>query len=140
MLRSVTVISTAAVVDLVGGAQQARAEDLLDLAELLAGRRRDVVAGGGIEALAGDDLPQLLALGVVGVEADVLLELEALLLDEGERLVGLLRERDLVAVDDRREALAHDEHVVLVRVDGRHRRQPTVRLRPGGGTGQTRSP
>jgi hypothetical protein len=65
-----------------------------------------------------------LLLGVIGVEADVLLELEALLLDEGDRLAGLTvgaGQRELVVVDDGADALTQDELVVGVGID-RHAR------------------
>ena len=57
---------------------------------------------------------------VVGEEADVLLELEALLLHEAERLPGSwlppFRKRELVLVDDELDPLAQDEAVVRVGV------------------------
>src|SRR4051812_1924539 len=58
-------------------------------------------------------------LRVVGVEADVLLELEAGLLDEADRLGGLAvlaGQRDLVLVQNRADPLPEDEAVVRVRV------------------------
>jgi hypothetical protein len=93
----------------VGGAKQAFSEDLLDLADLVALRVRDVIPGTGVEALAGLDSHDLDSFGVVAVEANVFLELEALLLHEAERSARAsvrIRKTELVLVDDRSEALA----------------------------------
>src|SRR3954451_3125675 len=82
-------LRAAGVVEAVRRAQQALAEDLLDLADLRAAVVRDVVAGARVEALARLEAHELDALGLVRVEADVLLEVEARLLDEAHRLAGL---------------------------------------------------
>src|SRR5688500_11136177 len=99
--------------DLVGRAQQALPEHLLDLADLRAVGRGDVVAGTRVEALTRLDPQDLLALRLVREEADVLLELEARLLDEREWRPALL-ERELVLVHDRANPLTEVEDIVFV--------------------------
>src|SRR5215211_2656377 len=119
-------------------AQQARPEHLLDLADLDAVRLRHVVAGARVEALAGVDAQQLAALALVDVEADVLLERDALLLDEADALAGLAvlaGEEELVAVDDGGPHLAEQEVVLVHDQVGRdHARRAygtTTSLLPG---------
>ena len=84
--------------DLVGGADQARPEHLLDLADLRPVGARDVVRGARVEPLAGLDPQQLDRLRLVREEPDVLLELEPRLLDEAEGRLAL-RQQELVPVD-----------------------------------------
>src|SRR5206468_374734 len=89
-----------------GRTEQRLAEDMLERADPAFVRILDVVAGAaGVEPGPGADREQLLRLGVVGEEADVLLDGELLLPDErnrrpGERLAGRER-RDAVQVGDR---------------------------------------
>ena len=112
------------VVDPERRAQQALAEHLGDLADLRARLVGDVVRRARVKALACLDAQQLLRLALVGVEADVLLELEALLLDEADRIAWpvAIGEEELVLVDDELDLLAQDEDVVLIGVGGHGKR------------------
>ena len=81
----------------------------------------DVVARRRVEPLPGLDREDLGPLALVGVEADVLLELEPRLLHEREplALVALrVGQREEVAVDHHRPLLAEEEDVVGVGVEG----------------------
>src|SRR5204863_212737 len=89
-------------VDAVGRAQEARAEDLLDLADLRPDAVGDVVGRARVEALARLDAQELLGLGLVDVEPDVLLELEALLLDEADRLAERASRQSIARSKSRR--------------------------------------
>ena len=77
----------------------------------------DVVARSRVEPLPGEDPHDLLALGVIREEPDVLLELEPRLLDEAEGptlLAGPFcsREGELVLVDHQLEPLVQYEPVL----------------------------
>ena len=110
------------VVEDVGRAQQGLRERFLDLPDLGAVGRRHVVPGPGVESLPGKDPEELLVLGLIREEADVLLELEALLLNEAEGFAvpAFVWDRELVLVDHQPEALAQHEPIMGVDVDGGH--------------------
>ena len=104
------------VVDSPGRAQERDAEDLLQQSDALSLGVGDVVAPAHVEDCPGLDPEELFAFGLVGEEADVLLDRQLLLADEGERLpwtraVGT-QSGDAVEVDDRPDELIDEVGVV----------------------------
>ena len=75
--------------DVEGGPQQARAEVLAEEAERLVRLVEDVISGVEVHHLACLEAEDLLGAGLVGVEGDLLLERQPLLLSEPQRLSGL---------------------------------------------------